>query len=90
VFILISILNLQNTQQPTLQTYHQENSQYRLSYAPSKKQQITLVIGSKLQKDWLDDHWQNLQDKALHLSPQQPGIACAKNASFWEYHRHIE
>jgi hypothetical protein len=81
VFILISILNTCNTQPPTLQTYHQENLQYRLSYAPLKKQTITLVVASKLQmqKDWLNDPWQNLQDKALHPSPQQPGITCTKN-----------
>ncbi len=60
VFVLISIINIRNTQPPTLQTYHQENSQYRLSYAPLKKQQITLVIASMLQKDWLNDHWRNL------------------------------
>jgi hypothetical protein len=69
VFILISILNIRNTQPPTPQTYHQENMQYRLSYAPSKKQKTTLVVASKLQKDWLKDPWQNLQDKALHPSP---------------------
>jgi hypothetical protein len=34
---------------------------------------------SKLQKDWLDKPWRNLQEKALHLSPQQSGIMCAKN-----------
>jgi hypothetical protein len=79
VFILISILNICNTQPPTLQTYHQENLQYRLSYVPLKKQTITLVVTSKLQKDWLDAPWRNLQDKALHPSPQQPGIMCAKN-----------
>jgi hypothetical protein len=79
VFILISILNLCNTQPPTLQTDHQEKSHYHLSHAPSKKQRISLVVASKLQKDWLDNPQQNLQDKALHLSPQQSGISCAKN-----------
>jgi hypothetical protein len=79
VFILISVLNLCNTQPVTLQTYQQENLQYSLSYAPSKKQLITLVVASKLQKDWLDNPWRNLQNEALHPSPQQPGITCAKN-----------
>jgi hypothetical protein len=79
VHILISILNLCNAQLLILQTYHQENLQHRLSHAPSKKQMTSLVVASKLQKDLLNNPWRNLQDEALHLSPQQSGITGANN-----------
>jgi hypothetical protein len=46
---------------------------------PSKMQTTSLVVASMLQKDRLNNPWQNLQDKALHLSPQQSGITHIKN-----------
>ncbi len=54
VYILISILNLCNAQLLTLQNYHQENLQYRLSHVPSKKQTISVVVASKLCKERLE------------------------------------